>query len=98
MYGVPREVHLCHSDIGSVPGADPIFRLCVEKGERQRERDFERGRLLLVVIAVFRKIHNQKSSVQNRARLSPTARFARETQSESLARDAVTRFALEGRG
>ena len=43
-------------------------------------------------------IHNQKSSVQNRARLSPTARFARETQSESLARDAVTRFALEGRG
>ena len=32
-----------------------------------------------------------------RARLSLTARFARETQSESLARGAVTRFGLEGR-
>ena len=45
----------------------------------------------------FVYIHNQKSSVQNRARLSPTARFTRETQSESLARGTVTRFALEGR-
>ena len=57
LYGVPWEVRLFHSDIRSVPGADPIFRLCVDKGERQRERDFERGRLLLVVIAVFRKVH-----------------------------------------
>ena len=43
-------------------------------------------------------IHKQKYSVQNRARLSPTARFVRETQSESLARGVVTLFALEGRG
>ena len=47
---------------------------------------------------IFGCVHNQKPSVQNRARLSPTARFARETQSESLARGAITRFALEGQG